>query len=267
MYYTKIREDLSFQKWRNYTPLDSQYIRYAESNPSVVAAGHKIEDVYYCFSNARCSFMNAGAGNFGDLSADDELSKKYTKSHFLINAVLEYAICLDLSWQVIWAYIQPASFEYLVKRDSEEMEKECTRENIHIQLNCAISQNGIGASQAARLKAKMKQFDDDVDVIMLRSIYNMLKHHGTIHFSDLHVQMDSLLIEIDGRSIPTLSRKVYSFDEVERTLHEYHNKFIQYFDGIIKEIMPTDYQETKVGLVQYLRTAMRMDALLNGHQQ
>lgn len=263
MIYKSIREDLSFQKWREYTPLDTQYIRYADRNPSVVAAGHKIEDVYYCFANARCSFMNAGASNFGDISADTELSKKYTKSHFLVNAVLEYAICLDLSWQVIWAYIQPASFEYLVKQDYTRMEKECTRENVHIQLNCAISQNGIGSQQASRLKDILIQFDDDTDVIKLRSIYNMLKHHGTIHFSDLHVQMDSLLIEIDGRSVPTLSRKAYSFCEVERALYNYHTKFEKYFDSIIDEIMPDDYQKTTIGLYEYLRTALKMDALLN----
>ena len=93
MDYELIRKDLSFQEQKRYTPLDTQYIRYADSNPGVVSAGHKIDDVYYCFSNARCSFMNAGASNFGDLAADTELSKKYTKAHFLIQAVLEYSIC------------------------------------------------------------------------------------------------------------------------------------------------------------------------------
>lgn len=263
MHYELIRKDLSFQEWREYTPLDTQYIRYADSNPGVVAAGHKIEDVYYCFSNARCSFMNAGASNFGDIAADTELSKKYTKAHFLIQAVLEYSICLDLSWQVIWAYIQPASFEYLVKRDYILMEKECTRENVHNQLNCAISQHGMGGRKASKLKELLIQFDDDSDVTKLRGIYNMMKHHGTIHFDDLHMQMDSLLIEIDGRSIPTLSRKVYTFEEVETVLFEYHQKFVKYFNSIIDEIMPDDFQQTTIGLKEYLSTALRMDSLLN----
>lgn len=38
-----LREDSDFHKWHKYAPLDTQYIKYAESNPSVIAVGHKIE--------------------------------------------------------------------------------------------------------------------------------------------------------------------------------------------------------------------------------
>ena len=84
--------------------------------------------------------MDAGVENFGYISSNDEFSKKYAKSHFLTYAVLEYSICLDVSWQVVWAYIQPSSLEYLMKNEYKEMEKECTRESVHSQLNCIISQ-------------------------------------------------------------------------------------------------------------------------------
>lgn len=140
MNYDTIREDEDFHVWHSYAPKDSQYIRYAESDPSLIAAGFKISDVYYSFCNARCLLMDAGVENFGYISSNDEFSKKYAKSHFLTYAVLEYSICLDVSWQVVWAYIQPSSLEYLVKNEYKEMEKECTRESVHSQLNCIISQ-------------------------------------------------------------------------------------------------------------------------------
>ena len=60
--------------------------------------------------------MFANSENFGDLSGPNEISRLYTKTHFLTNALLEYAICLDISWQVVWAYIQPSSLEYLMKQ-------------------------------------------------------------------------------------------------------------------------------------------------------
>ena len=42
MDYNYLREDSDFHKWHKYAPLDTQYIKYAESNPSVIAVGHKL---------------------------------------------------------------------------------------------------------------------------------------------------------------------------------------------------------------------------------
>ena len=58
MDHEKIRNDEDFHKWHEYEPNDSQYVRYAAENSSIIAAAHKIVDVYYSFANARCSFMD-----------------------------------------------------------------------------------------------------------------------------------------------------------------------------------------------------------------
>lgn len=263
MNYDIIRNDNDFHEWHSYAPIDAQYVKYADSEPSVVAAGHKIEDVYYCFVNARASFMNAGIDNYGDISGDNEISKKYTKSHFLIYAVLEYAICLDISWQVIWAYIQPSSFEYLVNRKYKEMEKECSSENVHLQLNCAIAQGSAGFTQAKRLKQLLTNFENDSDVKKLRSIYNGLKHHGTIHFKGLGSQLDTMMISVGNRQIQTLNRKSYTMDEIEELLLSYHFKFKNYFNSIIQEIIPQDYKDGKVSFQSYINTLLNMNAVLN----
>ena len=243
MNYEELRNDNDFHKWHNYEPLDTDYVKYGESDPSVIAAGHKIGDVYYTFANAKQSFMSAGYENYGDLCGESENSKLYIKTHFLLHAVIEYAICLDLSWQVIWAYVQPASFEYLLTNEHKKMENECNRENLKAQLDCAISQKCL---KATRIKQIMMDFDNDPDVMKLRTLYNSLKHRGIIHFDGLGENFKTMMIQIEGKSIQMLSREEYTVETVENMLFTYHQKFQLYFNNLIAEIIPDDYLNKKV---------------------
>lgn len=260
MNYEELEKDDDFHKWHEYEPLDAQYIRYAEGNPSAIAAGHKICDVYYAFANAKQSFSSANYENYGDISADDEISKLYTKTHFLLNAVSEYALCLDLSWQVVWAYIQPSSFGYLLKMEYKKMERECDRDNLYEQLNCAISQNSM---KAVILKAILEDFDNNPDVMKLRTLNNSIKHHGTIHFEGLGENFSSMMVRVNNNDVSILSRKSYTVEEVENLLFEYHVKFKEYFNRIIGEIMPEDYLDNKISFEQYLETILQMNEVQN----
>lgn len=260
MIYEELTKDTSFLQWNKYEPMDIQYVRYAKTEPSIIASGHKINDVCCAFANARQSFRSAYYENYGDLSGDDEISKLYTKTHFLLNAVSEYALCLDLSWQVVWAYIQPASFEYLLNFRHKEMEDECDRDNLYVQLNCAISQNVI---KAENLKSIVKGFDDDADVIALRRLNNSIKHHGTIHFDGLGANFSAMMCSINGKTAKILSRKTYTVEEIEELLFAYHTKFQNYFNSIINEIMPTDYLETKVLFADYFDILQDMNDVQN----
>lgn len=263
MKYEKIEKDDEFFNWFGYAPTDAQYVRYSQEKPSVIAAVHKIEDVYYGFANARHSFMCAGLDNLGDVCGNDELSRTYAKSHFLTCALLEYALCLDLSWQVVWAYVQPSSFDYLVKKDYKAMEKECTRESLIAQLNCIIAQNSYGLAEAQKLVEILTNFDNDQNVINLRAIYNKCKHQGTIHFKGLGNPSSELMISVGKNSIPILCRDEYCLEEIEELLFYYHDAFKNYFDSIINLIMPKDYKETKVDLLAYAETALKMNDSLN----
>lgn len=255
MDYKDLSNDTAFLQWHKYEPLDTQYIRYSKTNPSAIAAGHKINDVCCAFANARQSFRSVNCENYGDLAGEEELCKLYTKTHFLLNAVSEYALCLDLSWQVIWAYIQPASFEYLLNFRHKELENECNRENLCVQLDCAISQKNV---KAEKLKAIMKDFDDDPDIMKLRQFNNSIKHHGTIHFENLGANFSSMMFSINGESVKTLSRKTYTIEEIEELLFTYHTKFQNYFNSLINEIMPLDYLETKVPFGEYFSVLQDM---------
>lgn len=255
----RIIDDESFFNWHDFAPTDIQYVLFAESEPSIIAAGHKIDDVFYSFANARASFIDSFADNFGDISDNDALSRLYAKTRFLTYALFEYAICLDLSWQVIWAFIQPTSFDYLIHQKYKEMEKECTSENVHIQLNCAISQRGFGFNQANKIKGLLSSFENDTDTLKVRKQYNSIKHCGMVHFEDLGANNDSMSISLNGKKAPILSRDTCRIEELEETLYNYHFKFESYFNSLIKTIMPSNYKEKTVPFVDYLNTLLKIN--------
>ena len=260
MTYEDLANDNAFHKWHKYEPLDVQYARFAENDPSVIAAGHKICDVYHAFANAKQSFMSANYQNYGDLCGNDEISKLYTKTHFLLNAISEYALCLDLSWQVVWAYIQPSSLEYLLKMEYKKMEKECDRDNLHAQLDCLIAQNNM---KAIKLKKHIEQFDNDENVMKLRTLNNSIKHHGTIHFDGLGENFSSMMVVVKGNKISTLSRKSYKVEEIENLLFEYHVKFQEYFNTIIDEIIPEEYLDNKISFGTFIEMMLEMNEVQN----
>ena len=41
MDYTLLAQDNSFQSWSRLEPMDTDYTKYGEKDPSVIAAGHK----------------------------------------------------------------------------------------------------------------------------------------------------------------------------------------------------------------------------------
>lgn len=258
-----IRKDERFLEWSKYAPGDFQYVKYAEKNPSLIAAGYKITDVYFAFVNARASFMFSDSKSFGDLSTDDPVTVLFTRIHLLTNAIIEYAITLDLSWQVLWAYIFPSSLEKLVNLNTTEMEKYCDRDSLLAQIECAISQHGYGCTQAIRLKEMMKEFDNDEDILKLREIYNRIKHRGAINIENLWPNKKVLLSPSSRRNISILNRPDYSKEQIEEILFSYHNKFTTYFNKIIAEIMPADYTNNRMDGLRFFDSLNRLLDLTN----
>jgi len=248
MDYNKFAKKDSFQQWFEYEPHDVQYLKYAKEDPSIIAAGYKISDVYSAFADAHATFLFAGSDDFGQIAGRDDISMLYAKSHFLRYALLEYAICLDLSWQVIWAYVQPASLEYLMNQKYKEMEKECTRESLRAQLECSISLHGVGLTKAKELKTLFENFDSDADVKELRRVYNIVKHQGTIHIEGLGLNEEHMMIVIGNNAPPMLHRESFSVEKLERLLLTYNDKFIEYMNSILSVIMPEDYLDNKINL-------------------
>lgn len=260
MDYIELAQDNDFQKWFQYQPLDAQVVKYARDKSSIIAAGQKIMDVYNAFANAKQSFRSAGYDNYGDLCGDNPISKLYTKHHFLINAIMEYNTCLDLCLQVIWAYIQPSSLEALVQNQYRDTEKECDSETVHKTLKKLIKS---GRDDLKPLKKLLGKFEKDDSIEDLRMLCNYLKHRGTIHFDGLGTNLDSMLLTVNGQVVRTLSRKSYTFEEVEDILWNYHKDFQKYFNQIIDMIIPADYMDNKVSLEDYINILLDMIRIQN----
>ena len=260
MDYIALSQDNDFQKWFKYQPLDAQIIRYAKNKSSIIAAGQKIMDVYNAFANAKQSFRSAGYDNYGDLCGDNEISKLYTKYHFLMCAVMEYNACKDLCLQVIWAYIQPSSLESLVQNQYRNTEKDCNSEIVHKTLKRLIKE---GRNDLKPLKKLLAKLENDPSIIAVRDLCNYIKHRGTIHFEGLGDNLDKMLLSINGQAVRTLSRPSYTFEKVEEILWNYHKDFQKYFNQIIEMIIPQDYMDNKVSLEDYINTLIEMIRLQN----
>lgn len=261
MNYTEIAEHNDFHDWFEYVPHDVQYMRYSESNPSTLAAGYMIGDVYHTFAFARVALLFSLENNYGDLAKqEDEMANLNVKALFIQDAITQYAICEDLSWQVVWAYILPSDIEYLMKNEYEKMTKECNRDNLIEQLNCGIGQHSIVAE---KLKEILKEFDDDPSVMEFRTLYNFLKHRGTVHIEGLGNEDEMLMFAVEGKPIRIRAHHTYKLEQLQSMARDYHLKFENYFNKIIKAIMPDDYKNSKISFVDGMNAILRMNEAQN----
>lgn len=70
-----IINDSAFHDWQNYAPNIVQYLKYTKDSQYLLAVGHKIEDVYRAFCNARASLIYANSSDFGDIAGDENIDK------------------------------------------------------------------------------------------------------------------------------------------------------------------------------------------------
>lgn len=55
MDYNLLAQDNKFHDWAKLEPVATDYTKYAETDPSIIAAAHKIVDVYSAFASAKQS--------------------------------------------------------------------------------------------------------------------------------------------------------------------------------------------------------------------
>lgn len=132
------------------------------------------------------------------------------------------------------------------------MEKECTRDSILEQLKCIISQRGVGIVKAQRLLDIVNEFDNMENTLKLRSLYNKMKHQGTIHYQGLGLNDYEMMFEVDGKRPPMLHRLSYAPEDVEDLLFSYHEAFKSYMESLISEIFPADFMDGKMDCAEAL---------------
>ena len=152
-----------------YQPQEIHYAKYGSENPNLIAAGCKVEDVYQTLSRARGLLHYGHSTSWGDIAPEgDPFCILFAQSQMLLSALLLYGITLDMSWQLAWAYVQPASLDFLLGRNYIDKYKDCTLENIILQLNCSISYGGQGVTIAEQLREKLLAFKDKPEAVNLR---------------------------------------------------------------------------------------------------
>ena len=244
----EVIQDRRLHEWAKFAPSDNQYVKYAETVPWLIAAARKIDDVYSCFADARACLVYFSHDDYGDLcDSTSDLSKTYAKISFLSNAVLKYAVSIDLSWQVTWVYLHRFSFEDLMKGKYDDVLEDCKKPLLDTKLIDAI--NGeIGGSQEytklSNLQHAYENFSKTQEYQQLRKIYNYIKHRGTLHFSDLGEQDDKMLFLVNGKKTPLLKKPEYTAQQMQDLLCSFHGEFEDFFDNIINLIIPPDYFDT-----------------------
>ena len=247
-------EDGAFHSWRGFEPGEIQYAAYIHAKPEVIAAGHKIQDLYWSFCHARYTFLEAY-----DVASDSK-ENLFKITNLLSCAILQYGLCYDLLWQIAWAAEMPTSFNLICDLETEKLEKECTRESLEERIGCNISQNSSVASQSWKLNQWLRSVDNDVSIVALREIYNYIKHRGAIYYSEL-IENQSPIVNVDlgngiSSGIKFPERKEYSIDRIKSLLIDYHFTLEKAINRLIEIVMPQDYKSVSVNGSTFLCTVV-----------
>lgn len=237
----------------NYRPFEPQYSRYLEA-PEIIAAGYKITDVYTAICQARIHLSYYECDDFGELAPKDhDISMKWARSQMCIDALIYYNICIDLSWQVTWAFYQATSMEYLFQNKYEGMSKECTLEAINTLLEYRIKTEPIPNSTVAKdIRNTINSFMNNSLTEEIRTSYNYIKHRGGYYIPGLGENNKHLLFSLAGKKLPVLSRPEMDMEGMYVKLLLFDVEFIKYFESIINKLMPNDYMDSNIDLGTFI---------------
>lgn len=225
--------------WSRYSPYECHYFRY---DTNVILACHKIVDVYQATCIARSYLCYLDNKDFGDFASDD-ISKLYVKSILIEGALLYYNICIDLSWQVLWLYLDPNAKGKLPNNDLYyKLIKECNYEELLLRLTLAKQ---IKLRDYFIIDFFNKSLTQDI-----REKYNYLKHRGRYHYEGLGLNDNSMFMGINGKTIPMVSRYELDINDMKEKLIDFDLSFVKYFYGIINTIVPEDYSNTRIDLIE-----------------
>ncbi len=229
------------RNWAGYEPDENQYAKYYRA-PEVLAAAHKIIDVYWMLHSARAHLDYYSAGNLGDIVPDmSEKNVLFAKSLFCFDALMQYAICVDLSWQVVWAFYQATSMEYLLQNRYEEMSENCSYESINVLLNERVAYPSPQAGTAGEVKALINSFLNEELSVQVRQKYNYIKHRGKYFIEGLGEGDRCLMFRADGKDIPVLCRQEVDILSIFKQLILFDVQFVRYFEKLIKKMIPDDF--------------------------
>lgn len=223
-----------------YQPIEPQYFRY---KTNVVMAGYKISDLYSQLCIAR-NFLHCykDVEDYGDISANDEISLMFTKKYFVETSLMYYNYAVDFLWQVIWIYYNPWIREEL---PTDELYQKCMKDCNFDELRLALT-----SVRETKLRDVLQQYFSSSNQLYgkLRSKYNYLKHRGTFYTPGLGMNDTKLMIGVNDCQFPCISSVEVKPEELSDMLIEFDKQFVSFCEYIINIIMPSDYFETSMPL-------------------
>lgn len=254
-------ELIDIHHWSKYNPIEPQYFRYT---PNIIATGHKIVDVYQTLCNARLNLIFFQCNKFGELvDSDDKLSVKYAKSNFIINSLIYYNICIDLSWQVLWMFYNSESFDLMY----DELYVKSTKHCDYISLIEFLKYKSVfPTTEKKKILLLIKHITDFFSnefTTQVREKYNYAKHRGNYHIDGLGMNDESLSINLFGIRPLMLKRQELDITEWYNILIDFDNKFVKYFEYIISETMPNDYFDGRIDLSDMYNYGIKLQRYLN----
>ena len=258
MTHADVYVDQKFHAWKGYEPSEIQYTAYIQDQPELIAAGHKIQDFYLAFCEARSTFLHACETTPNDR---DELFQIMSTVNA---AILQYGLCYDLLWQIAWAYVTPASFDSICRNDPAELEKDCTRDHLLERLNCNITQNPVPGTIDRKILQWFNDTDSKPQINELRQIYNYIKHRGIIAISGYCGKQEPMITIGDQKdpnkktTIQFLTRREETIIGLEEKIADYHFALEASADELIALIIPLDYKRVKVPFSETLATICRV---------
>ncbi|MCY9014397.1 hypothetical protein [Bacillus inaquosorum] len=239
--------------WYKYRPGISQYVKYAQDNAHLIAAGHKIEDVYTQFKLARASIMYLEVNDYGKLIfKKDDVHMKYIRSKFLFDALALYNYCIDLSWQVLYLYHGDSHFG--VVQDEKyylQATKDCDQESLKGRL--------VLIAKRKEIYDYVMNFFNEPLTKEIREAYNYIKHRGTFHIEGLGLNENVVPIGMDGTQLKMINRRSINIEDWKNKLIQFDISFINYFDDIIATLMPIEYQETTLSIETLFNTTLGLN--------
>ena len=228
--------------WHQYEPNDIHYIHFA-TQASVLASAYKIADVYDAFCNARAGLLFAWQDNLREFMDNTDDGLTFFRSHLLLNSLVLYNICIDLSWQVVWLRYETNDIILINNTKVYESSlKHCNLDALRYRLSLAQEykvRNYITATFESSLWQEVREH------------YNYYKHRGNFHVG-IGENPTKLMFSYNGTQPKCLSQKTFNLNEWTGNLIKFHQEFSSYFETIIKYVIPSNYS-SPIGTTELIK--------------
>lgn len=231
--------------WLNVALLIKDSIAYGAN---IRIAFQKVQDVFDSFCQARFLLYDAI-----ELEKDDEKPEELRLFHqgtLLQSAIMRYASCIDLAWQVMYLRYGPDDPNLITQNDAAKYKNTLGKCNV-CSLGKRLNQNKANSLQRIR-----DDYEKNTLWKKLRSSNNYMKHKGAYHILGIGINPKNAIFSIEIKDktgkvkefIPKLPHQ-QDFDNKLwiDNLVQFYQGFIHYFNAIIQEILPENVNQPLEG--------------------